>query len=476
MLYAKSRVRKAIALSSMFLLMTTLSGSCKKRTFNNDPNASKNNSVLDKAKYYLQPSFSFKDLKEIVETVVTDAKKRGAQPRVEDVLAKLPVEVRERSILVYESRSSGVRDAKFPRIILFSKFARLMMAVEGREDMKKGKFIEVIEFNDSKKTFEFSEIDFTGPQVVIRDQEAGQSIRRGEIVHEPRPQNCTTCHRKNSRPNWEGYPDWPGAFGGHAGRTNFGSPEHALFKEFIAARSQGDRYHHLPLIERNREVMDPNGNSHPFSAFKTIKEHEIVPDTAKGVPIVELSEYVGKRNLERIVRLIKNGDPQFEKFRHIYLGAAFRCKQFEAWTKPLEASGITLAQVRETHNKNVAAAQQRFVGVMVDTARPSQPHKPGDFFVFDARIAEVITNLTFFAKARKIDQAIALDEWSTSFYANTPAYGMPAEDVADVFVRYIVNDLFGLDKPLAVAQILTRTSGDEGGCAYLDKEIKKIQF
>ena len=76
MVSSKSLVSKAFALSSSFLLMTALSGSCKKRTFNNDPNASKNNSVFDKAKYYLQPSFSFNNLKEIVEAVVVEAKKK----------------------------------------------------------------------------------------------------------------------------------------------------------------------------------------------------------------------------------------------------------------------------------------------------------------------------------------------------------------------------------------------------------------
>lgn len=121
----------------------------------------------------------------------------GKIKSVEDLLDKLPYEMRDQMILVHDTRSSFQHASReIPRMILSTRDSKLILAFAGSAGVKGGSLVEVIEFNEKDEDFKFKSIDFS---------------KTIPITHNPT--SCVSCHISN-RPIWDTYPHWPGVYGG----------------------------------------------------------------------------------------------------------------------------------------------------------------------------------------------------------------------------------------------------------------------
>ena len=154
---------------------------------------------------------------------------------IESVLETLPLDYRSNYVLAYDSRSLQRATPLSPRAILHGIDGKLIIAFNGDPSLPGYQNLEIIEFNDTTRKFEFHEIQFspdgkTKPQVVVH------------------PTNCTLCHGEPSRPRWDVYSSWGGmygseddhatfSFGAGVDPTNDGKELHD-FKEFQNKRAR----------------------------------------------------------------------------------------------------------------------------------------------------------------------------------------------------------------------------------------------
>lgn len=112
-------------------------------------------------------------------------------------------------VIMHRSRSLQHATETSPRVILHSPTARFIVTFNGGEAHLNGhNTLEIIQFRDNERKFEFREIFF-------RDNQA-------PLISEANPRKCLECHQSPSRtqvgridmrPNWEPYNIWPGAIG-----------------------------------------------------------------------------------------------------------------------------------------------------------------------------------------------------------------------------------------------------------------------
>jgi hypothetical protein len=82
---------------------------------------------------------------------------------VDELVPRLPVGLRSRHVVVYESRS--IQSATFtrPRVLLFTRDAKFVVAFNGRPEGGE-ETVETMEFDDRRRDFRFREIAFGDPR------------------------------------------------------------------------------------------------------------------------------------------------------------------------------------------------------------------------------------------------------------------------------------------------------------------------
>ncbi len=162
--------------------------------------------------------FDFRDLERLVE---------GQQvSSLEEILEKLPREMRSRFNLIANSRSTRqFADRTNPRVTLANSDGTLVLAFNGKKGSTGYGQLEVVRFDQESKQFEFKLIDFVGG--------------KGSINH--KPETCFACHR--GRPIWNTYPFWAGMFG--ESHHSVGAGELADVTRFVEAANSDPLYRHL---------------------------------------------------------------------------------------------------------------------------------------------------------------------------------------------------------------------------------------
>lgn len=169
-------------------------------------------------------AFTFEDLRTLIES--------QNLTRIEDVVERLPEEYRQNYTLMHASRSLQEATPAFPRAILFGKNASLILAFGGSPDLVGYDSLEVIQYRDQSHQFEFR-------RILFHETSAG---KRPEFSP-ANPTACLSCHTTRLRPNWERYPDWPGAYGSF---DDFPNPtELANLKSFWETNGKKGRYRSL---------------------------------------------------------------------------------------------------------------------------------------------------------------------------------------------------------------------------------------
>jgi len=156
---------------------------------------------------------------------------------IEALLARLPAPLRERHVLVYDSRSVQGASALAPRVLLYTPDARFVVAYNGDPGQAGYQSLETMEFDDGERAFRFREVTFP---------EEGAQGRA--VFSEANPPRCLACHGEDPRPIWDTYPAWPGVYGArdHAAPD---PAEAAALAAFVERRSSNPRYRWLEDVQ-----------------------------------------------------------------------------------------------------------------------------------------------------------------------------------------------------------------------------------
>lgn len=168
-------------------------------------------------------SFDFSALKNLIET-------RGLTS-IQAVLPLLPEEMRRNFVLMHSSLSLQGSSYEAPRAILHTADAKLIVAFNGAPEQRGFDDLEITQFNQAEKVFEYFTITFP------------RTGSTKPVFSEKNPERCLSCHRApDPRPNWEPYPVWPGAYGGGDEDQRKEAP---YWESFIARAKTDLRYSHL---------------------------------------------------------------------------------------------------------------------------------------------------------------------------------------------------------------------------------------
>lgn len=200
------------------------------------------------------------------------------------VLGLLPERLRASYTLLYASQSLHGASYTHPRVILFSDTATLILAFNGDSSQSSYHRLEVIQFRDASKSFEFRSIDF----------ERGQAE-----FSPPNPPACLACHGQSPRPIWASYPVWPGAYGSllDAIRSDLRPEEIDPFREFVHKMPMHDRYRFL--------VRRPESHLYPYLPDWT-RQAKVNPHVYR--PNNRFGKLVARLQAQHIAHRLRRGE------------------------------------------------------------------------------------------------------------------------------------------------------------------------
>ena len=213
---------------------------------------------------------------------------------IRELVPLLPQELRENFTLVYDSRSpfrSNI-SADYPRVILFSQDARLVLTFIGDERTPASELLETMSFNDKSAKFE------------LRSYLLPAAKRKG---WQPPPEaaNCSRCHGSDPRPIYDSYPVWPGFYGAALDTfppDRIGVAELRKFERFLEKFSNKGVYASLVFKAQSPvgPYLDPRLFSPDERKFNSEKFFSFSPNFRLGIALTEL-------NRKRIFRKLAEG-------------------------------------------------------------------------------------------------------------------------------------------------------------------------
>jgi len=220
---------------------------------------------------------------------------------IAELLPYLSADDRADFTLMMKSRSLQGASVQFPRVILFGKDAKLILAFNGDPSQKDYDSLEAIQFRNQDATFDFYEIRF--PELGT-DGHPLNSLTRPEIS--PRnPAKCLACHTSDPRPNWGHYPNWQGAFLGDEDRNNLDG--------------------NFPSIEKYRETLKNDFPNHPrYRHLTKVLEGYSQSENNPTSHNSDLTQRLYVLNYLRMLRLMKT-IPYFDAYKYFVVGTT-ACK------------------------------------------------------------------------------------------------------------------------------------------------------
>jgi len=221
-------------------------------------------------------------------------------------------EYMSRYSLGYGSFSLHESSFSYPRAIVYGSKANFIISFNGNKAQRGFDLLEVVEFNQKEKRFEYREIQFNEKNLTntapFKISEIGGPSGK-----------CLQCHR-NQRPIWETYPIWPGFFGADddypIGKSANGSVLRVkeahmsksleAWSQFKKSASAKDRYKYLPELA-DTEIFYGMGKR----------------------PNSDLGALIIKMNIERIAREIKLKTPKEFKYAYLFSSRCFNEPQFK---------------------------------------------------------------------------------------------------------------------------------------------------
>lgn len=209
--------------------------------------------------------------------------------------------------LMRSSKSLQGAEPLLPRAIVFGRDARFILAFNGEKSQDGFESLEMIQFNDREKKFEFYELT------------EGKTLQ----LSGKNPIQCLACHQSNPRPNWEGYSTWPGAYGEDDDQVLQGSVEYRQLNAFKAIAANHPRYRVLKF-SKGRVTNPVDRVAAPYIGreedYKTLDLQNKRPNTRLLLSLLSL-------NMERLARQVGN-QPWFKRYGVFALAVAHDCSTF----------------------------------------------------------------------------------------------------------------------------------------------------
>jgi cytochrome c553 len=211
-----------------------------------------------------------------------------------ELVPLLPRELRENFTFVYDSRSpfrSGI-SPEFPRVIMFTNDARLVLTFIGDERQPGFDLLETVWFDYESATFELHA--YLLPAAERRSWRPSAEEAK-----------CARCHGADARPIFDSYPLWPGYYGSVQDtfpHDRIGQKEAKNYAAFAAGAAKTGIY---------KDLINPAGS--PVSPFldpslfddDTVeldpKVFPYLPNARLGIALTEL-------NRQRIYRKLAAGE------------------------------------------------------------------------------------------------------------------------------------------------------------------------
>lgn len=252
-------------------------------------------------------AFTYDDLVELIQSKHLFS--------VEEVLPRLPEELRSNYVLMHDSR--GLQSASYsnPRAILFGHDAKLTLAFNGDPAQAGYDTLEAIQFRGPERSFDFRQIRFPTAQNKLSKVEFSPRNKTtdGRI-------SCTGCHGgSDPRPNWNHYSVWPGAYGSD---DDVLKSERAPYGKFVRVRAGHPRYRWLIQGNNpNDPYMDPSLN---------------IDVTHR--PNLRFSDMTGSLNSLRATRILENKLALWQKLA--FAVSALHCELTEKQKNEIAKTGL----------------------------------------------------------------------------------------------------------------------------------------
>lgn len=274
---------------------------------------------------------------------------------VEDLLKVMPLDLRSKFNLMYQSESIQGASPLQPRVVMYGNRGPFI-TFNGSKEQSGGDSVEVLQFNERVKNFELCEFDFS------------ERARLNDHIYSGiNPPKCLSCHANGEgpekvKPIWEPYPQWPGAVSliETANPTVNLVPKDELardinfHKNFESLRNQ-PRYRQLFGIADSLYISD-----HVRTRFHDLLHSGLVCQAElENYAIVEkftanageMDELLSAYNFQRIDAIIKKDFPQY---KYAILGIV-NCPRF--YDQNLDGYGSTPVDVVSSLEKI-----NRFIG------------------------------------------------------------------------------------------------------------------
>lgn len=243
----------------------------------------------------------------------SDLKREVASGRVqtlEQLVSLLPRAQRSRYSFVYESRSAQFASPEFPRVIIYGEDAKTLLAFSGDQSRPQSGKLEIIEWDEASRSFQFHEIVFPD----------GHTPQRRVQINE-HPTSCLRCHQAPPRPNWDPYNFWPGVYGSleRFKMTVIAkdSTEARNYSKFLTENRNQGLYRLLPMeVSRGG---DPRIDLHAPKYQQVLSRFDVVADAVAFVPNGNLNDLLSILNYTRIAHELVTS-PSFDRMKYALLG------------------------------------------------------------------------------------------------------------------------------------------------------------
>lgn len=180
---------------------------------------------------------------------------------LEDLLARLPLPLRQNYVFMRASSSRQASTPTLPRAILYSSGGTFALTFGGNNELPAGTDLEIMEWNEATARFSLAFLSFaqgapagsatpTAGSPDERCRDAAAPVLPVTLTREPR--QCVGCHGpvEHTRPLWAMYNLWHGAYGSVSDGFNdyiqVGSREAREYAEFLRTQRFQGRYAYLP--------------------------------------------------------------------------------------------------------------------------------------------------------------------------------------------------------------------------------------
>jgi hypothetical protein len=225
-------------------------------------------------------NFTAADLQKLI---AENPKTKKPVQNMAELLPLLPAEFLENFTFVYDSRSPFQESisTQYPRIILFSKDAKLILTMTADPNKTGYDLLEYSQWNQGKSSFEFAAVplpDF---------KKNGKTLSAENL-------NCNRCHGIDPRPINDSYPLWPGFYGSFkdtfAKGHSIAQKEEKAYKEFKKTTAKSGLYSFLKF--GSKDWFSPYLNPKKFDDTQIIGDLNLfsfMPNTRLGMALTELN-------------------------------------------------------------------------------------------------------------------------------------------------------------------------------------------